>query len=201
MTRTNPSQDKPMAMQRTKPARKPHCNYNLPGRKGVYDDDIPDIIYRLTTLGARQVDIAQSLRVHLTSLEQWLKNKPECRRALDAGKDDYKFGVVSSLSKRAQGYNYIERKETQVMDKEGNVHTLVSETHKHIPPDIGAMAFWLKNQFPDQWADVHKQEINSKVNVNIKGTLKLDQLTEEEKKLLDSINLKQIATLSGHSSN
>ncbi len=202
MTRTNPSKEKQqVSMTRTKPVKKSHSNYNLPGRKGVYDDKCPAVIYKLTTLGATQKDIAQVFRVDITTIEGWLKHKPEFRKAYDAGRDDYKYGVVSSLSKRAIGYEFTERKETQVLDKNGDIHTLVTETHKHIPAEVGAMAFWLKNQFPDDWADVHKQEINSKVNINIQATLKLDQLTEEEKRILDSMNIKQLGNISGITSN
>ena len=40
------------------------------------------------------------------------------------------------------------------VDKEGNVKPVRVETiKKHVPPDVAAQCFWLKNRQRDRWAD------------------------------------------------
>lgn len=57
--------------------------------------------------------------------------------------------VENALLKRALGYDFQEAK-IEKSDKDG---VKIIQTLKHIPPDVGAAAFWLKNRRPDKWRD------------------------------------------------
>ena len=57
--------------------------------------------------------------------------------------------MENALLKRALGYDYVEVKE----EIENGVVTKVTRTTKHVSPDVGAAAFWLKNRKPTEWRD------------------------------------------------
>lgn len=62
--------------------------------------------------------------------------------------------MVRSLYQRAVGYEYEEEKRIVEYDKEGNIKPVkVEKTKKHVPPDVGAQCFWLKNRQRSMWQD------------------------------------------------
>lgn len=60
--------------------------------------------------------------------------------------------VEAALYKRACGFEYVETKREQRLDKAGNVVELVTTTNKVIPPDPTSAMFWLANRRPGKWA-------------------------------------------------
>ncbi len=56
--------------------------------------------------------------------------------------------VERALLRRALGYDYKELR-TEETDK-GSKSV---EVTKHLPPDIRAAVFWLKNRMPERWSD------------------------------------------------
>lgn len=40
----------------------------------------------------------------------------------------------------------------------------IKQTMKHVPPDTGAIAIWLKNRRPDKWRDKPVELSNSETN-------------------------------------
>lgn len=70
------------------------------------------------------------------------------------GKSGADAKVERSLFKRALGYDYEETEKVIEVDKDGNPKPAKIRTKKiHVPADVGAMCFWLKNRAPDEWAD------------------------------------------------
>ena len=57
--------------------------------------------------------------------------------------------VENALLKRALGYDYQEEK----IERLSEDSVKVTQTLKHVPADVGAVAFWLKNRRPDKWRD------------------------------------------------
>ena len=58
------------------------------------------------------------------------------------------YEVENALYKRATGYDY-----TEVSIEKGTQGEKIKKTVKHVPPDTGAIAIWLKNRRPDKWRD------------------------------------------------
>ena len=55
---------------------------------------------------------------------------------------------------KRQGYEYEEEKKIIEYDKDGNVKPVkIEKTKKHVPPDVTAQIFWLKNRQRDRWQD------------------------------------------------
>lgn len=72
--------------------------------------------------------------------------------------------VIGSLFKRAVGYEVEETKTFQKVSKTKDgkkVETIRAEKHKkHIAPDVGAIALFLKNKDPEHWKDRREFEFD-----------------------------------------
>lgn len=79
------------------------------------------------------------------TLSKWKKRFPEIAAALRKGREAIDYAVENAMLKRALGYQYTEtRTETGKEEK-------VVQLEKHMPPNVSAAAFWLKNRRPDAW--------------------------------------------------
>ena len=54
--------------------------------------------------------------------------------------------IAEGLYKRAAGYDYVEKEEVVTPGPRGTKKVRSKTTHKHLPPDIRAIQFWLKNR-------------------------------------------------------
>ena len=97
----------------------------------------------------------------------WLGKYPEISEAVKKGKAPVDTQVENALLKRALGYEYIETvtdytlSETE-KDENGNPKKIIKNvrmTKKHVAPDVGAAAFWLKNRRPDRWREKREEQI------------------------------------------
>lgn len=93
--------------------------------------------------------IAQKIGIRPGTLYEWQNRFPQIAEALKKGKAPVDFEVENALLKRALGYEW-EEKTTEVYD-DGKKHIKVIT--RHVPPDVGAIAFWLKNRKPKKWRD------------------------------------------------
>ncbi len=114
-------------------------------------------------LGADDKALARFFKVSRSTINLWKHDHPEFSDSIKKGKDFYDSHVVErSLLKRALGYSVKERvRERQI--KPGQASTdeeplefemvLTKEVTKHIPGEVTACIFWLKNRRPDRWRD------------------------------------------------
>lgn len=99
--------------------------------------------------GLTDEQIAQNMGCAAGTLYEWKKSYPEISEALKKGKEVVDAQVENALLKRALGYEYTEER-IEVSEKDGRK---VIQIVKHIPPDITAQIFWLKNRRPGTWRD------------------------------------------------
>ena len=76
----------------------------------------------------------------------------EFARALKVGKEVSDDRVEKSLYHRANGYSYDAVKIFLDPDTKKPIYVPYTE---HVPPDVTACIFWLKNRRPGQWRDPH----------------------------------------------
>lgn len=102
-----------------------------------------------------------------TTFYRWQQEHREIRDSLKKGKAPVDTQVENALLKRALGYDYTETvtefavSDTEV-DEDGKPKKIVKAvkmTKKHMAPDVGAAAFWLKNRRPDRWRDKREEQI------------------------------------------
>lgn len=127
------------------------------GRPSAYNPDVhPTWAWMLAAVEEMTIaQIAQAMHVTESTIYLWQDKYPEFSEALKSGKGGTDANVVRNLYQRATGYDYTERKIiSKGKGKDGKpIIDRVEETRKHVPPDVGAICFWLKNRAPDKWRD------------------------------------------------
>ena len=100
--------------------------------------------------------IAKNMGVSEATLYNYKKKYPEIKEALRKGKEVVDIEVENAMFKRAIGYTITINE--QKVDKDGFVHDLKRDVH--IPGDVTAQIFWLKNRRRQQWRDKVEHEAN-----------------------------------------
>ena len=114
------------------------------GRPPVeYRPEFADQAAKLCKLGATNPDIADFFGVSLRTIERWIAEKEEFWRALKAPKDAADERVERSLYQRASGYTY---DTVEIFLPKGSRTPVIVPVRKHVPPDVTACIFWLKNR-------------------------------------------------------
>ena len=108
--------------------------------------------HHLCKLGATDADLADAFGVSVVTVDNWKIKYPEFLGSLKASKEEADSLVERSLYARATGYSY---------DAVKIFHTKDGKTVKvpyteHVPPDVTACFYWLKNRRPDRWRDVQR---------------------------------------------
>ena len=113
-----------------------------------------ELVYRLALLGLTDKEMADVLEIDVSTLQNWKHDYPKFLDSIKKGKDVADADVVKTLYDRANGYDHKEVKTEKEKNKKGNlIITKTTTTNKHIPPDVGAIAFWLKNRRGKKWND------------------------------------------------
>ena len=156
---------------------------------GMVDELLIQQVRTLSEKGFTQREIASFFKVGLSTLEYWLKNKPELKQAVKEGREIADAKVERALYEKATGFKI---KEMKVFSHEGMI--ISEEFDKELPPDTGAAIFWLKNRKPEMWADTQRVSMNHSGTLNhVQVTdIPVNQLSEQEQELLFNLNLKQI---------
>lgn len=104
--------------------------------------------------GAIDEDVASNLNVGYSTYLKYKNMYPELLERTIVGKEETDLRIESDLYKRARGYTTVVTEEK--LDRSGNIRVLKKEIH--VPGDVGAQIFWLKNRCPDKWRD--KQDVS-----------------------------------------
>lgn len=99
--------------------------------------------------GLTEEQIAKNIGITRTTLWDWKKKQPNILNALKKGKEVIDFEVENALLKRALGYTITINE--QKVDKDGCVHDTKRDVH--IPGDVVAQIFWLKNRKKAEWRE------------------------------------------------
>lgn len=121
--------------------------------KGKYEDWLtPDGLLLLEGWardGLTDIQIAANIGVAERTFTEWKARFPAISSALKKGKAPVDFIVENALFKRATGYEWEET--TTEINTDGKRH--IRKVTKHVPPDVGAAIFWLKNRRRDKWRE------------------------------------------------
>jgi hypothetical protein len=118
------------------------------GRPTVYKPENAKIARCACMLGATNETLAARFDVCRRTIDSWIASIPEFSIAVKQGRAGADEAVVSSLFARATG---MEQKMTKVFFHRGQPVT--SDYTVHLPPDVRACIFWLRNRRPEQWRE------------------------------------------------
>lgn len=126
-----------------------------------YNPNIHDeVIWMLKSCGIEDNEIAEKMGIDYSTMFRWLKKNESFREKYEEGKELASAKVQRSLYERAIGYEKEEMDTKISYDKDGNAKPVtVTKKVKHIPGDIQAQIFWLKNRVPEHWKDKVEAEI------------------------------------------
>lgn len=99
-------------------------------------------------LGATDRDLAEFFEVTTITIWRWQAQHPEFHTSLNRGKEASDDRVERSLYSRATGYTFDSEK---VFNNDGVITRV--KIIEHVPPDVTACIFWLKNRRPAEWRD------------------------------------------------
>ena len=127
------------------------------GRKGNSAEWITDdglvLVQGWARDGLTDEQIAKNIGIAVRTYYEWKERFPQFRQAIKKGKAPVDIEVENALLKRALGYEY-EETITEIEEvAEGRQKKHIRRIRKHMPPDVGAIVFWLKNRKPGKWRD------------------------------------------------
>lgn len=118
------------------------------GRPSGYKPEFAGQASKLCALGATDKEVADFFEVHIATLYRWQHDFPELCDALKVGKEVADERVQKSLYNRAVGYSFDAKK---ILQYKGE--PVVVPYVEHVPPDVVACIFWLKNRRPAEWRE------------------------------------------------
>lgn len=144
------------------------------GRKLICAVDDPDIVkrayYACAEMGATLLQLSKILPVPMGTLANWMRYDKAFHSAVRLGMDAFNSNKVEhALLKRALGYVYDEVTESDIevfgqnklgMSVKVPAHKTVT-THRVLPPDVGALVFYLTNRAPGRWRQTYRQETSN----------------------------------------
>ena len=96
-------------------------------------------------------ELAELFDVSLSAIQKWKRQREEFRNALKVGKAEADNRVERSLYERANGYSY---DAVKIFMPAGAKKPVYAPYVEHMPPDVTACIFWMKNRMPERWRDV-----------------------------------------------
>jgi DNA-binding XRE family transcriptional regulator len=118
------------------------------GRPTKFTDYIQCKIQRLAPLGLTNKQLAAAIDVTETTLYNWQLEHKAFFEELTRSKRNANKIVAASMYQAAIGFSV---EEDKIFCTDGKVTTV--RTIKNYPPDMKAVALWLKNREPDKWRD------------------------------------------------
>jgi hypothetical protein len=138
------------------------------GRPSSFRPEFIEQGKKLAELGATDREIAEFIGVDERTIYRWQHEFPEFCQALKLGKEESDSRVEKSLYRRAVGYSFDAVK--IYADPKSGAEVAVPFV-EHVPPDVTACIFWLKNRRRTEWRDKveheHGGEIGHAVQVYI----------------------------------
>ena len=145
---------------------------NKTGTKVIYDLEFVSMAQVACENGFTDLKLAKLFRVSKSLINNWKKDYPEFLAAIKVGKDKFDTEhVEASLLKRCLGYNYdettreITKPATWDMDDESVELSVTKKVKKHVPGDVKAQQFWLRNRNRERWPDT--KNLDGDLNVTL----------------------------------
>ena len=122
-----------------------------------------EILRRLAEEGNSDAEIAQKCGLSIEVFERWKKKYQKFSDAIEIGRVEADFSVVSALYRKAVGYSVKTPKTYKLKKVDFDPETgkkvreyeelAVGIDESYVAPDLRAEVFWLKNRQPKRWCE------------------------------------------------
>ncbi len=129
------------------------------GRPSSYKPEFAQQAAKLCALGATDAELADFFQVTTVTIWRWQSVHEEFLNALKRGKDAADERVERSLYARATGYTH---DAVKIFMPAGAKEPVYAKYQEHVPPDVTAQIFWLKNRRREEWRDKQEHEHTGK---------------------------------------
>jgi hypothetical protein len=120
------------------------------GRPSSFRPELAKMARHLCKLGATDADLAAAFEVSVVTIGTWKAKHPDFLGSLKVGKAEADDRVERSLYQRAVGYSY---DAVKIFMPAGAKKPVYAPYVEHVPPDVTACIYWLKNRDPAHWRD------------------------------------------------
>lgn len=103
--------------------------------------------------GLSDEQVAKNMGINRTTLYDWLKKYKDISDAYKKGSEVALYEVENALFKAACGYDITEAEQVEVEMADGTTSSQKRKKLRHVPPNVGAICFILKNRRPEKWRD------------------------------------------------
>lgn len=114
--------------------------------------------------GLSDEQVAKNIGINRSTLYAWIDRYKEFSDAYKKGSETAIYEVENALFKSACGYDVTEAETIKTTAPDGSETTQVRKKLRHIPPNVGAICFILKNRRPEKWRDKQLITFDSKGN-------------------------------------
>ncbi|WP_375790884.1 helix-turn-helix domain-containing protein [Bradyrhizobium sp. vgs-9] len=129
------------------------------GRPTSYKPEYAEQAAKLCALGATDAELADFFKVTTVTIWRWQSAHVEFCNALKRGKEAADERVERSLYARATGYTH---EAVKIFMPAGAKKPVYAKYQEHVPPDVTAQIFWLKNRRREEWRDKQEHEHTGK---------------------------------------
>ena len=136
------------------------------GKWQIWEED-PAQLERITNWAANgltDTEIAKSMGIRRETLSVWKQKHPNISNAIKSGRLMACEAIENALFRRATGMELTETVEEfdgAIVDgKPANGSIKKRTTTRQVPPDTGAIIFYLKNRMPDRYADRRETKVD-----------------------------------------
>ncbi len=103
--------------------------------------------------GLSDNQVAKNIGINRSTLYAWLDRYEDFSNAYKKGSEVALYEVENALFKSACGYDVTEAETVTTVTPDGAETKQVRKRLRHIPPNVGAICFILKNRRSDKWRD------------------------------------------------
>lgn len=103
--------------------------------------------------GLSYEQIAKNIDINVATLYKWVNEYSEIANAIKKGEEVCIYEVENALYKAALGYEVTETEQIVTENPDGTQITTKRARKRHIPPQLGAICFILKNRRTSKWQD------------------------------------------------
>jgi hypothetical protein len=127
------------------------------GRPTKYKEGYDKEAYELCLLGCTIDELGEYFDVNADTVYEWQKKYTDFSESIRLGKKFADSKVSKALYDRATGYTVIKQQAIKLRRGDDEIVELV-DLKTELPPDVGAIKFWLNNRQPDKWKEKREEK-------------------------------------------